>query len=96
MTEQRPTSVSPGSTLDWSWDWTAWLAGGDSIVGQSVAADTGLTVVGPPSRAGAVITVKLAVDPSLTIGSRVAAACTVTTALGLIDARSIHLQVARR
>ncbi|MCX5522166.1 hypothetical protein OG342_04695 [Streptomyces bobili] len=84
----------PGALLDYSWDWSAWLAEvADTISSATVTVPVGLTAVGAPVVADAAVTQRVSggvVDSAYTL------VCQITTAGGLIDERSIYLTVSNR
>ena len=87
----------PNAVLDYQWDWTPWLAVGDSIVAHQIIASPGLTVVAN-SRAGAVVTVWLSIGAGVETGVTLTATCRVTTANtpARVDDRSIEIVVGPR
>jgi hypothetical protein len=84
----------PAALLDYSWDWSAWLAEvADTISSATVAVPAGLTAVGSPVVSDTAVTQRVsggAVDSAYTL------VCQITTAGGLIDERSIYLTIADR
>ena len=87
--------IARGAMLPWAWDWSDWLLSGDTITAQEFAATDGLTI-GDASQAAGVVTAEVTCDPDATIGSRQRATCTITTAAGLVDSRSIRYVVEAR
>jgi hypothetical protein len=84
----------PAELLDYSWDWTAWLAEvGDTISQATVVPTEGLAVVGAPVVDGAVVTQRVSGGA---LGSLCTVVCQITTASGLIAERSIYLTIADR
>ncbi|WP_326779758.1 hypothetical protein OG481_02350 [Streptomyces longwoodensis] len=84
----------PAAKLDYSWDWSAWLADvADSIVSATVAVPAGLAAVGGPVVGDTIVTQRV---EGGTLGSEYTLVCQIVTAGGLIDERSIHLTIADR
>jgi len=81
----------PDASLDYSWDWTAWLATGDSIATYTLTLG-GLTV-GTSGNTGEIVT---AILSGGTLGSTHAVKCRIVTANGLIDERTIYVQIRNR
>ncbi len=84
----------PGALLDYSWDWSEWLAEvDDTISSATVAVPAGLTAVGSPVVDEGTVTQRVSggeVDAAYTL------VCQITTAGGLIDERSIYLTISNR
>ncbi|MFD9248543.1 phage fiber-tail adaptor protein [Streptomyces bottropensis] len=84
----------PAALLDYSWDWSEWLAQvADTISSATVAVPEGLTAVGSPVVDEGVVTQRVsggAVDGAYVL------VCQITTAGGLIDERSIYLTIGNR
>lgn len=84
----------PSALLDYSWDWSAWLAGiADTISSATVTVPEGLTAVEEPVVVDAVVTQRVSggvVDATYTM------VCQITTVGGLIDERSISLAIRNR
>lgn len=91
--DDRP--IARGAALDWAWNWADWLPAGDSIATQTIAATDALTA-SAVSASGGVVSALIACGAEAPIGSRQRATCTITTAAGLTDSRSIRLVVAAR
>lgn len=84
----------PAALLDYSWDWTPWLAEvNDTINSATVTATGGLLAVGETVVNGAVVTQRVSGG---TLGALCSMACRITTSSGLIDERSIYLTIADR
>lgn len=83
----------PAADLDYEWDWTAWLATGETITAATVSSvPTGLTV-GAVTNTATTATVWLsggASDTTYTVS------CQVTTSAGRVDVRSIGITVQPR
>ncbi len=86
----------PQSELDWVFDWSSWLASGETITGHTITADAGITVApsGKPTTLDAgKVTVWLAGG---TLDQRYSIACRVTTNAGRTDERTIRVTVLQR
>ena len=79
----------PQAKLDWGFDWSDWLASGETIVSYVITADTGITVEDDAESAG-IVTVWLSGG---TAGLSYKCACKITTSAGRTDERSIWIQV---
>lgn len=77
------------STLDYTFDWTAWLASGETITSQTIAADTGITAASPSVSGGAVTTFVSGGVSGTTYGMR----CQITTSDSRTDVRSMNIEV---
>ena len=80
----------PNANLDYGWDWSAWLAPGDTIVSHSIIIDSGDVILGTHSNTTTTVTAWFSggtVDTQATVTARI------TTAQGRIDDRSIILSV---
>lgn len=84
----------PAARLDYTWDWTAWLAEiTDTISSATVTVPAGLTAAGPPTVTATAVTQRIsggALDDAYRM------VCQITTAGGLIDERSIYLTISNR
>jgi hypothetical protein len=84
----------PSASLDYSWDWSLWLAeAGDTIGSATVTVPDGLTAVGAPVYGDTVVTQQVSggdVDGAYRL------VCRVTTVKGLVDERSIYLTIIER
>jgi hypothetical protein len=88
----RPTiEKDVDANVDYSWDWTAWLAG-DTIQSFTVTAAAPL-VVTLPTRSGNIVTAFIAGGVADTIR---AATCQVVTTGGRTDQRSIYFKLVQR
>ena len=81
----------PGATLDYTWDWSSWLSGGDVLSSVSFLAP-GLSVVSF-SNTGSSATVFLSGGTS---GVSYPVSCQVTTVGGRVDERTVLVQVQGR
>lgn len=85
----------PAAKLDWVWDWSAWLAQGETITTQTVTCLTqdGLTI-GPatPGDGGKVT----AMISGGTVGVTYAVVCHIVTSDGREDDRTIRIRVTNR
>lgn len=82
----------PSAVLDWTFDWSNWLAAAETITDHTITADTGITVDSSTEDAG-VVTVWLS-GGTARIDYRVS--CLITTSAGRTDERSIMIQVEDR
>lgn len=82
----------PKAVLDYAFDWTDWLADGETISSYVVEVETGLTEDSNGVLLG-VVTVWLSGG---TAGETYKVACTITTSEGRIDERTIEIDVQNR
>ena len=82
----------PSAILDWAFDWTDWLATGETITDHTITADTGITVDSWTEDDGKV-TVWLSGG---TAGINYKVACKITTSAGRTDERTIWIKVTDR
>lgn len=82
----------PSATLDYAFDWSSWLASGDSIASATVTADTGLTVAST-SVSSSSVTAWLSGGEA---GSLYRVVCQVTTEGGRTDERTMQIEVTQR
>ncbi|MEH0586259.1 hypothetical protein QA942_20065 [Streptomyces sp. B21-106] len=84
----------PAARLDYTWDWTDWLAEvSDTISSATVAVPAGLTAVGAPVVDGGLVTQRVEggdVDGAYRL------VCQIITVGGLIDERKIDLTISER
>ena len=85
-------SKDPSAVLDYVFDWTEWLATGESISSYTITADTGITVE-TDSEASGKVTVWLSGG---TAGINYKVACLITTSAGRTDERTIWIKVVER
>ena len=91
LTLQNPLK-DPSAVLDYAFDWTEWLATGETITDYTITADTGITVDSSTEDAGKV-TVWLSGG---TAGINYRVACLITTSAGRTDERTIWIKVVDR
>ena len=91
LTLQNPLK-DPSAVLDYEFDWTRWLATGETIDNYTITADTGITVDSSTEDAGKVI-VWLSGG---TAGINYKVACKITTSAGRTDERTIWIKVVDR
>jgi hypothetical protein len=82
----------PQATLDYSVDWTLWLASGDYISSVVWTVPSGLTTV-TTSNTNTLATIWLSGG---TVGQSYSVQCKITTAGGRIDERTISIIVRQR
>lgn len=83
----------PSSTLDYSFDWTSWLAPGEVILSgiwTVVPSDAGAPALAAETLAGAITAVNVAGG---TVNSRYRLGCQITTDSGRTAERSTALRV---
>ena len=83
---------NPSAVLDYAFDWTGWLAAGETITDHTITADTGLVVDSSTENNGKV-TVWLSEG---TAGVNYKVACLITTSAGRTDERTIWIKVTNR
>ena len=91
LTLQSPLK-DPSAVLDYVFDWTEWLATGETITDHTITADTGITVDSSTELDGKV-TVWLSGG---TAGINYKVACLITTSAGRTDERTIWIKVVER
>ena len=91
LTLQNPLK-DPSAVLDYAFDWTGWLAAGETITDHTITADTGITVDSSTESDGKV-TVWLSGG---TAGINYKVACLITTTAGRTDERTIWIKVVER
>lgn len=83
----------PAARLDYTWDWTAWLADvDDTITSATVAVPAGLTATGGATINPAATAVTQRISGG-TLDAGYTMVCQITTVGGLIDERSIHVTI---
>lgn len=88
----NPFIADPEAILDYSFDWTQWLATGETIDTYTITVETGITLVSDAESDG-VVTVWLT---SGTVGQRYRIECLVNTSEGRTDERSFYVKVQNR
>jgi hypothetical protein len=79
------------AVLDFAFDWSPWLAAGETITAKTLTPSSGLTVDSSSEAAGLVtVWVSHATPGNQTV------ACKITTSAGRTDERTIHLVVTDR
>ena len=91
LTLQNPLK-DPSAVLDYVFDWTEWLATGETIADHTITADTGITVDSSTEDDGKV-TVWLSGG---TAGINYKVACLIVTSAGRTDERTIWIKVTNR
>jgi len=91
LTLQNPLK-DPSAVLDYAFDWTEWLATGETITDHTITADTGITVDSSTESDGKII-VWLSGG---TAGINYKVACLVETSAGRTDERTIWITVRER
>ena len=91
LTLQNPLK-DPSAVLDYVFDWTEWLATGETITDHTITADTGITVDSSTESDGKVI-VWLSGG---TAGINYKVACLVETSAGRTDERTLWVKIAER
>lgn len=82
----------PDAVLDYMFDWSDWLASGETITDHTITGETGITVDSSTESAGKV-TVWLSGG---TAGENYKVACKITTSAGRTDERTIWIKVVER
>lgn len=80
----------PAALLEYTWDWSLWLAEVADTIGSATVTVSGATVVGSPVVGGTTVTQKVSGGA---VGTPVVMVCQITTAAGLVDERSIYLTI---
>lgn len=92
MRETDTGILDPDAVLDWCWDWSAWLADGDTITSHHLIGD-GITI-GEHTHTASTVTAWLSdPDPGKTW---VSVTCRITTAQGRTDDRTLRLRITDR
>ena len=91
LTLQNPLK-DPSAVLDYAFDWTEWLATGETITDHTITADTGITVDSSTELDGKII-VWLSGG---TAGINYKVACKITTSAGRTDERTMLITVRER
>ena len=82
----------PEAVLDYAFDWSSWLADGETITTPTVTAETGLTL-DSSSESGGVVTAWVSGG---TAGNNYSLECKIVTSAGRTDERRISLLVRER
>ena len=91
LTLQNPLK-DPSAVLDYVFDWTEWLATGETIISHTITVDTGI-VKDTSAEAAGKVTVWLSGG---TAGINYKVACLITTSAGRTDERTIWIKVTNR
>lgn len=83
--------VDPDAELDWSWDWSEWLAPTETISSKSVVATEGTATIATPTESAGVVTAFVSDPVGDATTGRVTLRCRITTSAGRVDDRSILL-----
>jgi hypothetical protein len=83
----------PSAVLDYAFDWTEWLADGETIDDFTITLQSGITSGGTDTNVGGVVTAWVAGG---TAGTYYTVACLVETSQGRTDERTIKLHVVNR
>lgn len=84
----------PDATLKYKFDWSSWLAMGETISSQVITAETGITAdSGTITDSSTTVTVELSGG---TAGNYYDVACKITTSDSQIDERTIKIQCRHR
>lgn len=86
-------ALDPDAVIDVAWDWTAWLADGETIISQTVTPSSANVTVGSVTATSTVVTAWLSdgVD-----GSTVQLTCHIETSQGREDDRTLTAKVNER
>ena len=82
----------PDAVLDYVFDWSDWLADGETISSKVITVPTGMTLESD-AESGALVTVWLSGG---TAGTNYIVACKIVTSLARTDERSIRILTADR
>ena len=82
----------PGATLDYSVDWSKWLASGETITSHAVTVPTGIDKT-TDAHTSTAVTYWLSGG---TAGQRYAVTCQITTSQGRTDERTDYIDVRDR
>ena len=80
------------ANLDFTFDWSDWLATGETISTFTITEDTGITS-GTESQSGGIVTYWLSGG---TVGTNYKVACKIVTSAGRTDERSVTVKVVNR
>jgi hypothetical protein len=93
MIESKPKEVTADSETRFAWNWKQWLQPNDTISTYVIVPTAGLTLLGTATLDGAVVKALLRVDPAAVVGQKLSALCTITTAQGFKQNRTIFMKV---
>lgn len=82
--------LDPDARLDFTFDWTDWLATGETITAHTVTATTGVTIDGAPTESSGIVTVWL---KDGVLGERAQVTCHITTSAGRRTDRTFDVLV---
>ena len=82
----------PDAVLDFAFDWSSWLATGETISSHTVTVETGITL-DSDSEASGIVTAWLS---SGTAGNVYDVACKIVTSASRTDERTIKIKVLQR
>ncbi len=82
----------PDALLDYVFDWSAWVATGETIASKVVTVPAGITLTSSPYT-GTTVTAWVSGG---TVGQTYPVACRITTNQGRTDERTLFLQVRQR
>lgn len=83
----------PQASLDYSFDWTDWLGGGEYITGTSWTVPAGVSKVGSETFSTTISTCRISGG---TIGNTYTVTCQISTNTGEVDQRSLNLVIQER
>ena len=88
----RVFQKDPDATLDYAFDWAAWLDEGETITNHTVTVPAGITLDSNAEASG-VVTAWLSGG---TAGDSYEVACQITTSAGRTDERTMQIRVRER
>ena len=91
LTLQNPLK-DPSAVLDYAFDWTGWLAAGETITSHTVTVPTGLTLESSTAASG-IVTAWISGG---TAGTTYRVECLIVTTAGRTDERSLWITVQER
>ncbi len=84
----------PAAVLDYSWDWSLWLGQvNDTIASATVRSADGVVMVDEPVVDDTLVTQRVSGGA---LGSYCSLVCQITTSGGLVDERTIYLNIEDR
>ena len=92
MTVEAIKEKDPSAVLDFGFDWSDWLASGETINTVTITVSTGLTKDSDSESSG-IVTIWLSGG---TAGTSYTVACKITTSAGRTDERSMTIMVINR